>query len=360
MSSYNHLTIINPQGKEYYSGVKDEIAAAYNLAAHSLKGEIVVTKDLSNLERVINDYKDQSIGLVGIFSGDGGVMYVRTAIENVWGYRPAYALFPGGTQVNIQRTVGLKKSKTSITSYARYIAQKASLGNLDHATISIPSLDVNGKKGFNAGVGLVPKLLWMYYGRSAEQYAALERELRTVDPSEYLEAYEKILGQDQPERKVKDELTGLTGISKTIWKTVRGIRKAHSFENYIFSTPIRGRIIVDGKEQSTKKPLGLYVSCYEEVNFGFSFLNPRPSPEARAELDKFQVVAPYGRPLDIARQLPRVIAGKHLNQAAYFHASTLEVPSEKIIELDGEIILGQGFTIKSDGMVKIVSPLAER
>lgn len=349
-----HLTIANSNAKNVTPDLVARIKDAYALGNGSLKGEVVVTKDLYALERKIAEYKSEELTFVGILGGDGGVMHVRTAIESIWGYRPRYALFPGGTQMNIQRAAGLKNKESSIT-LAKYIAQKASLGELEKSTISFPSLDINGMKGFNVGLGLVPKLLWMYDGKSAEQYARLEEALQTAEPTKYLEIYEKVRKQ-YPEEIIKEK--GLVGVCRAAWKSLNGLLNAHSFEGDLLSTPLKGGIIVDGeKKVFSQPPLGLYISCYEEINLGLSFCNPVPLPEARTEPGRFQVIAPYGNPLHIALEFPRVIRGKHLSKAEYFFASVLQAQTQ-IAEVDGEILLRNGFSIKYDGEARLISPLA--
>ncbi len=353
---YNYLGIANR--KRVSDDLINKARDVLSLAQGSLQGEILITEDLDDLEGKIQEYKEnvnnknKKVDLVLIFSGDGGVMHSRTRIEHILGYRPLYAAVPKGTQMNIQRAAGIQDP----FSYLKFISEKACWGKLEQATVSFPSLDLNGYKGFNVGFGLVPRLLWMYYGKSAEQFAKLEVALKTVEPTEYLETYQKIMKQ-YPEETVKEK--GLVGVCRAAWKTLRGLRNPHTYEGYLLSSPIKGDIVVDGKKKHFRqKPLELYISCYEEANLGLGPLNPKPSPEARAEPGKFQVVAPYGTPLQIALEFPKVLNGKHLSNAEYFFASTIQIQS-RIAEIDGEIMMHNGFTLAYDGEVKIISPLAD-
>ncbi len=357
MKKYQHLTIANANAKNFTADLITKVEDAYSLAKGNLTGKIVVTKTLSELEKAIETYQEENPDFVGILSGDGGVMHARTLIENIWKHRPRYAFFPGGTMNNIQRTVGATKMNSSTIKLAKYIAAKASSGELEHSTVSLPSLDINGRKGFNIGLGLVPKLLWMYYGKSAEQYVLLQQELQNAPENKYQDVYNQIMKQ-QAEDLIEER--GFIGSCRTAVKVLLGLRKAHSFERYLFSKPIDGTIAIDDDEKSfPEPPLGLYLSCYKEINLGFSFLNPKLIPEAGSTPGEVQGLIPYGNPLRIVWELPKIVLGRPLSHAHYFHASTVEVPSEKIAQVDGELFLQDGFAIKYDGKVKVISPLAE-
>jgi len=280
---YSYLGIANENrnSEDFIRNAKHILETAQG----SLEGKIVSTKDLDDLKEKVQACQNKKIDLVLIFSGDGGVMHTRTCIENILGYRPMYGLVRKGTQMNIQEAAGIPDPR----SYLKFIAKKASWGELEQSTVSFPSLDLNGYKGFNVGFGLVPKLLWMYYGKSAEQYVKLEEALQTAEPSKYAETYHKIVEQ-YPKEIVKEK--GFIGVCRTTWKSLTGLLKSHSYEGYLLSTPIKGDIIVDGEKRSFQKPpLELYISCYEESNLSLGSFNPKLSPEARTESGKFQVVA---------------------------------------------------------------------
>ena len=126
-------------------------------------------------------------------------------------------------------------------------------------------------------------------------------------------------------------------------------------ERYLLHKALAGEVSFDGKKQDfPQPPLGAYVSCYEEVNFGLGTFNPVPSPEANKEKGKVQVVVPYGNPFSIIPQMPKVAAGAKLSNAVYRYISSLDLPAERIAQVDGEIILEKGFTVRYDGTRKVI------
>ena len=336
------------------------------LGKGSLEGELIVTKSLNQLKNSIEDhkntflrYKEQGTTIVGIVGGDGTVMRTRTLIENVWKYQPLYAFFPLGTMNNIHRTLGLT-GKDASYDLAKHIVEATAAGTLEEHTVSFPSLDVNGKKGFNIGFGLIPKLLWLYYGHSAKQYRELEEALQHCPPTQYEAKYKKITGKKEMDLfDLLSKERGLWGATKTVLRLLNGLQSGTD-EKYLLHKPIMGEVRFDGTAQHfPKPPLGAYISCYEEVNLGLGRFNPRPSPEARTEEGKFQVVVPYGDPFAIIPDLPKLVAGKKLSQAKYKHVSSVEL-SEKFAQVDGELILENNFRVCYDGLRKLITlPSAE-
>ena len=353
---YNYLLFANPHGKNVTPEKIKRLQDIFSLGEGKLHGKVVVTENLSKLEKAITEHKnafmehkEQGTTIVGIVGGDGTVMHTRTLVENIWGYTPTYAFFPEGTMNNIHRALGLSGADSSI-ELAQHIVETACTNTLEHYTVSFPSLDINGKKGFNIGFGLIPKLLWLYYGNSAKQYRELEEALQHCHPGEYQAKYTEITKKQKADIfDILSKERGVWGAAKTALRLLNGLRR-HTDEEYMLHKTVSGEIRFDGTIQTfPQEPLGVYISCYEEVNLGLRSWNPKPAPEARKEEGKFQVVVPYGNPFSIVPQLPKVIAGKKLSNAVYQYISTLELPAEKFVQVDGELILEKGFTVRYDG-----------
>lgn len=301
--------------------------ALITLGEGKLRFRVIVTESLSHLERVIRDYKGGGITLAGIVGGDGTVLQTRTLIENEWGYQPLYSFFAEGTRNNIQDSIGV--GPNSSLALIKHIVDAAGTDTLERYTVKVPSLDINGWKGFNVGFGLISRLLWFYYGRNAEDYREMEEALQTCKPEQYRTTYEEY---------AEKEANGKWGVAKSVLQLLIGL-KAGTSESYLLHKALAGEIRFDGEKQKfPKAPIGAYVSCYEKVNLGLGRLNPRPSPGATKEEGKFQVVVAYGNPFSIIPQLPKIIAGDKMSNAVYQYISTLELLAEKIVEIDGEHI----------------------
>ncbi len=363
--SYKYRIFANPHGKNVTPEKIRKLSTIFSSGKGALEGEFIITQSLSQLEKSIEEHKHSILEqgpektIVGIVGGDGTVMHTRTLIENIWSYTPTYAFFPEGTMNNIHRAVGLGRVNSSV-KLAEHMVAIIGTDTLKYYTTSFPSLDINGKKGFNIGFGLIPKLLWLYYGHSAKQYRELEEALPNCKQEEYEAKYKEITGKKEADLfDILSKERGLWGAAKTALRLLNGLRR-HTDEQYMLHKPLDGEISYDGEAQSfPEAPLGLYLSCYEEANLGLGNLNPKPTPEARKEKGKFQVVVPYGNPFSIIPELHQVIAGKKLSKAVYNHISLLELPSEKFAQVDGELVLEKGFKVKYDGERKIIClPLA--
>ncbi|MDP3698394.1 MAG: acylglycerol kinase family protein [Nanoarchaeota archaeon] len=348
------LLLANPNGKNVTPQKIKRLQDIFLEGKGKLQTTLIVTKNLSQLEKVITEYKRGGTSTVGIIGGDGTVMHTRTLIENIWGYAPRYAFFPLGTMNNIHRALGLGRSDSSIR-LAQHMVTAAGNDALKEYTISFPSLDANGRKGFNIGFGLIPKLLWLYYGHTAKQYRELEEALQHSPPKEYQAKYKEITKKQETDLfDLLSEERGLWGAVKTTLRLMNGLRN-YTDERYLLHKPLSGGISFDGQRQHfPKAPLGLYISCYQETNLGLGPFNPKPAPEAGKEEGKFQAVVPYGNPFSIMPQLLKVIAGGKLSNAVYQQVSSAELPSEKFAQVDGEIILEKGFKVSYDRKREII------
>ena len=359
--AYNYLLFANPHGKNVTPEKIQKLRDIFSLGERKLRGKVVVTKNLSQLEKVIAEhknaflkYKEQGTTMVGIVGGDGTVMHTRTLVEKIWGYTPTYAFFPEGTMNNIHRAVGLGGPHSSV-KLAKHIVDTARTDTLENYAVPFPSLDINGKKGFNVGFGLIPKLLWIYYGNGAKHYRELEEAMQHCPSGEYQAKYREITKKQEADLfDILSKERGVWGAAKTALRLLNGLRR-HTEEEYLLHKPLSGEIIFDGQRQFfPQAPSGAYISCYDEVNLGLGPLNPKPALGARKEEGKFQVVVQYGNPFSIIPQLHKVIAGKKLSNAVYKYISSLEL-KEKFAQVDGEIIIEKGFTVRYDGKREIMA-----
>ncbi|MBI2582433.1 hypothetical protein HYV87_04895 [Candidatus Woesearchaeota archaeon] len=338
------LVLANKNGGNFSTKKIKAIENILALGEGKLRFRVVVTESLLRLEEVIKEYKGGGITLAAIVGGDGTMLQTRTLIENEWGYSPLYAFYAEGTKNNIQRSLGI--GPNSSLALTKHIVDAACTDTLELYTFKVPSLDINGWKGFNVGFGLISRLLWFYYGKSARAYYEMEEALQSCDEEQYQAIYKKFAGK---------EANGKWGVAKSVLQLLKGL-KSGTEESYLLQKRIIGEIKFDGeKQQFPQTPIGVYASCYEEVNLGWGRFNPKPSPEANKEEGKFQAVVAYGNPFSIIPQLPKVIAGEKMSNALYQSLSTLEVPAEKVVEIDGEHIPINKAKVSYDGTRRVVT-----
>ena len=100
------------------------------------------------------------------------------------------------------------------------------------------------------------------------------------------------------------------------------------------------------------------MASYEQTNFGIKNIWPKPTPQARSEPKKMQVVISWDKPIDIIPQIPKMFFGKHLNNSAYFIASdfVFEPYKSTIGQVDAEYIINDFFRVSYDHTLNIVSP----
>ena len=306
--------------------------------------KVVVTRDIPDLERTIKEYSNYPPEIFGVMGGDGAIMHTRTLAENVWGVRPAYVFFPSGTKNNTQGSLGLKRKRGITAKICRALDDMLKKGQLDLATL--PSIYVNGYKSFNTGIGVPTKLLWIEYGHGAADFLKRQKDIRNSE----------VIDKESID-KVKD-----TSTFRTIWEIYQGLEDETSAMYQLFSQRIHGSIRLDEQDWDHRlpRPLGIYLSCYEETNFGLPFLNPKPTPGAREVEGKLQIVAPYGTAEGVKKQLLKVCLGREMSNTLYKHVTSVDAPDQDIIEVDGEIIICNGFHARYDGEVKVLDASSMR
>jgi len=225
-------------------------------------------------------------------------------------------------------------------------------------------LDVNGQKGFNFGLGLVPKLIWMYYGKGNDKYVQLQKQIcdeeRIVDlsPVEQQQYFQGVLRSFFEVNKRKG---GPIGVAKTAVLSISEVLSKPIKTNKFYAQPLDGKFYIDGKEQHFPRDvISVYSATYEQVNFGIKGVWPKVTPQARSVPGKMQIVISWDRPLELIPQIPFMFFGKHLQNAAYVHCNEFVFEPKKptIAQLDAEYQFGEGFKIKYDRELNIIAPFA--
>lgn len=370
-----HLTILNKNAGGYSAREKDKISAALAGESGKLEGKILATPDLETLKYQLHRHKEYHPDILGIGGGDGTASQTLTLVDQIFGSIPPYvAAYAMGTMNNWAIPFGLSdglvdklKVKTGVgdtkaVQLARSL-RKAVEEEKPFSTGELLLLDANGRKGFNLGFGFLPKLVWLYYGKTMEQYGRLEEELNQSSTVDYKEVFEGIFAE-QPNSGIidvvaKSEILRKVGglhVAKTafdVFKNVLG-NSEHNF----FSQEMPTVCYLDGKKLSLPAPpTGIYIASYEQQNLGSVNFSATPSPEARQVPGKMQVVITYGRPTEIISQLPAVFLGKHLKKTYYAHVSELRLESEQVLvgEVDADFIYGKNIIVRPSQSVNFIS-----
>jgi diacylglycerol kinase family enzyme len=372
-----NFDVINKYAKNYS---QKELGMIYDILTSSerLKSLIITTPSLAYLEELLSEHKDFRPDILGIGGGDGTASQTLTFVKRTWQGFPEYiAPFAMGTMNDYALPLGLDRgllqqvgiSDTPPVRMARYIRDSVDEGK-DLRTGRLSLLEVNDRCGFNIGFGLVPKLLWLYYGRTIEQHRRLEKEMWQASP----DRYERIFGKITSERSVLENLidivsqgngSGRSGAVSSIKAGFTGIKGAlagalgfDSRESDFFSEPLEVDIFIEGNLLSLPRPpTAIMTASYRQMNLGIRGLYPIPLPEAQGSPGKMQVVVTWLSPSEVITQIPALFRGKHMRRTKYYHAKDFRVSSRSPIPciVDGDFIYGTDFRVKFDQDLKFIS-----
>ena len=354
-----HLTILNSTAGNYSLREQDKICRALS----GMEGKVLFTSNLSLLEQALQDQNEYSPDLLGIGGGDGTFSHTLTAVKEIWGYIPDYiAAYALGTMNNVAMPLEASDSimdkikqhtewgDTRAVQLAKYIQKTVAEGEPPHVENLIP-LNMNGRLGFNLGFGLIPKLVWSYYGRSREEYNRAEQELQASLPRKYEMVLEQIMAENLAARK-----SGIIQAATTAFHTTMGLLKRSSPISHFFNQPLDARLYLDGVEiDFFRPPTGIYIASYEQQNMGI--FRGTPSPGARAIPGTMEVILTSASVGDIVNDLPTILRGKPIGNTQYLRTTELKIQSEQVIigQMDGEFVVGKEFTIRPDTPLKFVS-----
>ncbi|HHE67534.1 MAG TPA: hypothetical protein ENL33_00510 [Candidatus Parcubacteria bacterium] len=386
------LDIFNSQAGSFSRWEIKQIHQILNQNPQTLEERVITTNDPEYLEFVLYKNRDYRPDILGIGGGDGTKTVTLTAVKKIWGYLPPYlAFFASGTNNNCAYTFQLSdgltdkikkilpspikiiaQPQTKPIQLAQYIQKTLQEGG-ELKTEPLDLLDVNGKKGFNVGFAAVPKLLWTYYGKTIDQYKKLEKALQKTDPAYYQKELEMIWHEQNPLSSFieiisngNENLLKRTGALYTLGTTLLSILSSFNPLNKrrknFYQEPFEGEIFLDGEKVPLKNLTAIYISTYEQVNLGIK-LKPftfYPTPEARTEPGKMQVVLCSSTILDIVKQISRLWSGKHLQNLHYALVKEVKLTSPHPIigHIDADFEIADQFTIKYDQTIKVISPFS--
>lgn len=310
-----------------------------------LEGEVVVTATLAELREVLTKYRNTNIDLLGIGGGDGTASLVLTEAMKVWKLLPPYIVpFSCGTMGNYVMEFGLSTTitdtlkrklripTTKSIQTAKYVVQTVHQQQPLH-TESLSLLDVNGIKGFTFGVGIVPKILWLYYGGSIQSYHGHTQHTKPADFH-------------------AGPLYSLFTLGRIIFCGPLPFTKIHRFLTDHTTVTFR------------KKPvsvLALIVATHAYISLGVNNVALQPTYRAREHSGKFHAV---WYPLTLwqaLRQLPQLLQGKHLQGSIEELTGKLVLTSDqpRVYQVDGELLVDKKITVTYDQTLRIVSPFTQ-
>lgn len=374
-----HFTILNNKAGSFSKRETEKIHHILHSGYDNLEGKFLITPTIPYLEEILEEYKDYNPDILGMGGGDGTAPRILTSIQKIWEKIPPYiAAYAFGTMNNWATPFGLNdglidkakkavgRGETKSIILAKYIAECAK-DNKPLRTAKMGLLELNGENGFNFGLGIVPKLLWGYYGHTIEQYIHLEEKLKISNPHRYQQIYEQILAEknvlnDIIEIIPNGHLIKKTGLITTatigfnaIWHSLR----INSKENKFYANKIEGSIYLDDKKLDLpEQPINIYCATYEQAYLGLPWFMPYPSPEARSCEGKMQVILTFGNPLDVVLLVPDLFRAKHPKNNSYYMASKLEVRLDQpgIAQLDAEYKFGDRFVLQHDKTLNFIAP----
>ena len=374
-----YLCIFNTTAGSFSRWEAQRIKEILNKDPRSLKGEVFATRSQLDLEARLREYADFYPDILGIGGGDGTASQTLTSVYNIWGSLPEIvAPFSMGTvnqwaappDLNDGLIDKAKKivhwPSTKPIQLAKYLLRCAKKKELPH-TQPLDLLDINGKKGFNTGFGAVPKVLWIYYGKTPEQYHRLEEDLRNNLPQHYSRELNRIWNEKTLVDLISDGTGGLLKRSGAVYAlsaaaySMASILDANRRE--FFQGPFEGEIEIDGKKVEPERLVNaVYVSTYPGVNLGIKWINLLPAPDAGTEPGKMQIVLCTESLFGVVNQLPRLFAGEHLENVQYHSAAKLKLRSELPLvgHIEADFVVAKEFIIRYDRTLKVVAPFGKK
>ncbi len=353
-----HLTILNPTAGGYSAAEHEKISQALS----GLEGKVLATPTLAALEQQLQEEHHYHPDLLGIGGGDGTASHTLTAVNQIWGQVPEYlAVYGIGTINNVAVPLGTSKGlldkiklftglgNSRPVQLAKYIQRVINAGKKPN-TEELAPLYINGRWGFNLGFGLVPKLVWRYYGRSMEQYLSMEKELQGCPPEQHDALLEKIVAEN-PAKK-----SGLLQAGKTALQSMASIVTPSSPGYQFLHQPLDAKVCIDGNQtEFPHPPRGIYIASYEQQNAGL--FRGSPAPAARAVPGKMEVVITYASVKEIVMGLPAMLRGRHIRNTWYGHAQELKIESDQVMigQVDAEFVFAREFTVKCGKPLKFIS-----
>jgi diacylglycerol kinase family enzyme len=249
------------------------------------KGSCHETKDLLDVERLAQEFKESGVEILGLSGGDGTIHKTLTTFIKVYGSTPLpkIALLRGGTMNLLANTLNIYGTPEKLLSN---LILKYHEG-IPSEEIGLNMLHINDSYGFVFGMGIA--------GRFIEKY----NELKNGDPTPWCAL--RLL---------------LRLMASSIFHTKFCFEMNERFD---------AKITIDGRPAPFKNYTFIIAGKVEGVGLNF-----RPLYRARETAENFHMVAISASPMGTIRVFPRALLGKPPRSENVFET----VGSKMIIELD--------------------------
>ncbi len=259
--------LLNPQAGSGATTI-DELASAIGG-----RGFVARVENPAELRAFATRARREAVRVVAICGGDGTIGRVATALAVELGELelPALAPLGGGTMNTIVRSLGMRgaRARRPAATLARILSgevERTLQGTMQVRGGAIrDAADI--RIGFMLGAGV---------------------------PARFLRLYEQgpRLGAWRAARV----------LSQLVASALTGGRSARElFVN------VEGSVWLDGRDLGLKRMSIVYAAVIDDIGLGF-----RPTPRAREDLRRFQILAADAREMDLALALPRIRSGRGL------------------------------------------------
>ncbi len=150
--------VLNPHSKRYREHPEQLKRMGFVVGD---KGSIASTKDLLDIRRVAEEFKQKEIDILALSGGDGTNHRTLTTFLEVYGDRPLpkITFLRGGTLNTIAFACGIFGSPEKILANLLYKYHE----DEPFETIEVNLMKINDKYGFIWGCGMVPRFMEAYY-----------------------------------------------------------------------------------------------------------------------------------------------------------------------------------------------------
>ncbi|MDP2600272.1 MAG: diacylglycerol kinase family protein [Deltaproteobacteria bacterium] len=244
------------------------------------KGSCHATRDISDVERLAQEFKDRGVEILGISGGDGTYQKTLTTFIKIYGETPLpqIAFLGGGTMNNVVHCMGIRGTPEMILSRLIYKYHEDTPSKMSEC----PLLKVNEIYGFLFGNGLLYRFLC---------------DFNKVDgPTQWTAAWML-----------------LEAMCHALANSKRGCELCRKVD---------AEVTVDGKLWPFKNYTTIFAGTVETLGLGFDALY-----RARKVPGKFQLLSFSLPPRQVVWSFPRLLLGK-------------PVPSENWLDdMAGEVVI---------------------
>ncbi len=300
--------LINPNAKKFRTK-RSSLKNYTNIQSDNLL--IKLTEDIDDIQRIIQEFKNNSCDYVGIAGGDGTLHLAVTELMHIYGeeHTPPILILREGTMNNVARTIKLQgKGPDLIKRLLWSISNKKEIEIHKRNTIKI-----NDKYCFLFGTGVVTNFL--------------------------NEAYNG---------KEKGFIRNIQVASSAFYEGLKNVE-----DGKIFSW-MHGEIRIDKNLIEINPVNGILAGTVEHIGMGFS-----PLSIASKEKDRFQVIITAMAPGKLLKNINRLRTGTTINDKSYYNAlcKTIELtyPGEFDYTMDGDIYKAdKELLVETGPMVKLI------